>query len=139
MRLANFLSLLAVPATWAASMPESLVSVKATGAVQNPKMDKSQYVPNTQKPRTFVMANIPNEADDQQSVVRNLLYSNGFNARGLCAITSTWLRNRAHPGAIRKIVNAYGEAVDSLTKHVHLMNRYTPVEHASRSHAFPHY
>lgn len=110
------------------SLPDSLASSKTIREAESPDLSKLQYIPDSQKPRVFVLTDILNEPDDQQSVVRYLLYSNEFNTRGLCATTSTWLRERAHPDAIRRIVNAYGEVVDNLNKHVHPLNQYTPVE-----------
>jgi hypothetical protein len=69
------------------------------------------------KPRIFIMSDILNEPDDSMSLVRYLLYSNEFDTRGLCAVTSTWLRNSTHPEQMRAIVNAYGEVVNNLNNH----------------------
>lgn len=93
-----------------------------------PDLTKLQYIPDSHKPRTFVLTDILNEPDDQQSVVRYLLYSNEFDTRAICATTSTWLRDKPRPEAIRKIVEAYGEVVDNLNKHVHPQNQYSPVD-----------
>ncbi|KAJ3548123.1 hypothetical protein NM208_g1157 [Fusarium decemcellulare] len=89
---------------------------------------KLAYVPDNQKPRVFVLTDILNEPDDQQSVVRYLLYSNEFNTRALCATTSTHLRNETHPDRIEQIVKAYGQVVKNLNRHVHPWNQYTPAE-----------
>lgn len=71
------------------------------------------------KPRVFVLSDIENEPDDQQSLVRYLLYANEFDTRGICAVTSAWLPTRVAPESMRKIVTAYGEVVENLNEHVH--------------------
>ena len=58
------------------------------------------------------------EWDDSESLLRYLLYSNEFNTRGSCAVTSTRLRNATHHEAIRQIITAYGTLSDNLNKHV---------------------
>ncbi|KAF7369387.1 DUF1593-domain-containing protein [Mycena venus] len=81
------------------------------------------------KPRMFILSDILNEPDDSMSLVRYLLYANEFDTRGLCAVTSTWLRNSTHPEEMRKIVTAYGLVVDQLNCHVHPEFAYQPAEH----------
>jgi hypothetical protein len=49
------------------------------------------------KPRVIVLTDITNEPDDQQSLVRFLVYSNEFDVEGIVATTSTWLRNQVRP------------------------------------------
>lgn len=72
----------------------------------------------TQKPRIFILSDTLNEPDDSQSLVRYLLYSNEFQTEGIVATTSTWLPNKTHPEAIRKIIRAYRCVVDNLNQHV---------------------
>lgn len=69
------------------------------------------------KPRIIVLTDITNEPDDQQSMVRFLVYSNEYDVEGLIATTSTWLRDKTVSKTIRKCVNAYGEVQNQLTKH----------------------
>jgi hypothetical protein len=64
------------------------------------------------KPRVLVLTDISNEPDDEESLVRFLLYSNEFDVEGLVATTSVWLRDRIRPDIIRETVEAYGQ--DSL-------------------------
>ncbi|KAJ8133155.1 hypothetical protein O1611_g469 [Lasiodiplodia mahajangana] len=71
------------------------------------------------KPRLFILTDILNEPDDSMSMVRLLLYSNEFDLQGLCATTSSSLRNATHPEAISEIIDAYGLVVDNLNSHVH--------------------
>ena len=47
--------------------------------------------PFVARPRVVVMTDIANEPDDQMSLVRFLLYSNGWDTEGLVASTSTCL------------------------------------------------
>ena len=69
------------------------------------------------KPRIIVLTDITNEPDDQQSLVRFLVYSNEFNVEGLIATTSTWLRDRTSPENIRQCVDAYDKVRNQLAKH----------------------
>jgi hypothetical protein len=69
------------------------------------------------KPRVFVLTDISNEPDDEQSLVRFLVYSNEFDVEGLVATTSTWLRNKTRQDIIRRFIGAYGEVRPNLLKH----------------------
>jgi hypothetical protein len=80
------------------------------------------------KPRVFILSDIENEPDDQESLVRYLLYANELETRGICAVTSAWLPTRTAPESMRKIVEAYGKVVDNLNKHVHPDAQYPPAE-----------
>ncbi|KAL2803246.1 DUF1593-domain-containing protein [Aspergillus granulosus] len=80
------------------------------------------------KPRVFILSDIENEPDDQESLVRYLLYANEFETRGICAVTSAWLPTRTAPESMRKIVKAYGEVVGNLNKHVHPEAQYPAEE-----------
>jgi hypothetical protein len=72
------------------------------------------YVP---KPRVIVLTDIANEPDDQMSLVRFLVYSNGFDVEGLIAGTSTWMRNRVRPDVINSVIDAYAQVKASLDGH----------------------
>jgi hypothetical protein len=80
------------------------------------------------KPRVFILSDIENEPDDQESLVRYLLYANEFDTRGICAVTSAWLPTRTAPESMRKIVEAYGKVVGNLNHHVHPGAQYPPAE-----------
>lgn len=69
------------------------------------------------KPRYFVLTDISNEPDDEQSLVRLLLYSNEFHIEGLVATTSVWLRDKLRPERIDERVQAYGEVRENLLMH----------------------
>ena len=67
----------------------------------------SQPDPYVARPRIVVMTDIANEPDDQMSMVRFLLYSNGFDVEGLVATTSTWMKNKVRPDVILSLHYAY--------------------------------
>ena len=47
------------------------------------------------KQRVFVLTDITNEPDDQQSLVRFLVYANEYDIEGIVATTSTHLEIRS--------------------------------------------
>jgi len=69
------------------------------------------------KQRLFVLTDITNEPDDQESLVRLLVYSNEFDLEGLVATTSTHLRTQVRKDKIEKLVRNYGEVKANLDKH----------------------
>ncbi len=81
------------------------------------------------KPRVIVLTDITNEPDDEESMVRFLVYSNEFDVEGLIATTSVWLRDKVRPENIRERIRAYGQVRSNLLKHApgyptmeHLLN-----------------
>jgi len=69
------------------------------------------------KQRVIVLTDISNEPDDEESMVRFLVYSNEYDVEGIIATTSTWLRNRTRLDLIERQIAAYGEVRDNLQKH----------------------
>ncbi|EKB49449.1 DUF1593 domain-containing protein [Cecembia lonarensis] len=69
------------------------------------------------KQRVFVLTDIMNEPDDQQSLVRFLVYANEYDVEGLVATTSTHLMNATNQARIRELVNAFALVVGNLEKH----------------------
>lgn len=69
------------------------------------------------RPRLIVLTDITNEPDDQESLVRLLVYANEFDIEGIVATTSTWLRDRTSAQDIRQCVTAYGKVRGNLAKH----------------------
>jgi hypothetical protein len=69
------------------------------------------------KPRVIVLTDITNEPDDEQSMVRFLVYSNEYDVESLIATTSVWLRTTVRPDKIRERIEAYGKVRDNLLKH----------------------
>ena len=69
------------------------------------------------KQRVFVLTDITNEPDDQQSLVRFLVYANEYDIEGLVATTSTHLRNKTRKDKIEALVRDYGKVKGNLDKH----------------------
>ena len=69
------------------------------------------------KPRVFVLTDISNEPDDEESMVRFLVYANEYDVEGLVATTSTWLRSKTRQDLIRRQLDAYGQVHHNLSKH----------------------
>ncbi|MEK7677017.1 MAG: nucleoside hydrolase-like domain-containing protein [Verrucomicrobiota bacterium] len=67
--------------------------------------------------RVFVLTDISNEPDDEESLVRFLVYANEYDVEGLAATTSTWLKNKTREDLIRRQLEAYGQVRDNLAKH----------------------
>lgn len=65
----------------------------------------------------IVLTDITNEPDDQESLVRFLVYSNEYDVEGLIATTSTWLRDRTIAQNIRQCVDAYAQVKKNLDVH----------------------
>lgn len=74
-------------------------------------------IETVEKPRVIVLTDITNEPDDEQSLVRFLVYANEFDVEGLIATTSTWLRNKVVPEKIVRQVEAYGKVRANLVRH----------------------
>jgi hypothetical protein len=69
------------------------------------------------KQRVFVLTDITNEPDDQQSLVRFLVYSNEYDVEGLVATTSTHLRSQVRKDKIEELIRSYGEVKPNLDIH----------------------
>ncbi|WP_239491891.1 DUF1593 domain-containing protein [Luteitalea sp. TBR-22] len=73
--------------------------------------------PYVGRPRVFVLTDIANEPDDQMSLVRLLVYAEGFDIEGLVATTSTWMRTGTRVDVIRAVLDAYAEVQPRLATH----------------------
>jgi len=69
------------------------------------------------RPRVVVLTVITNEPEDQESLVRFLVYSNEYDVQGLIATTSTWLRDRTSVQNIHQCVTAYAQVKTNLDIH----------------------
>jgi cellulose-binding protein len=98
-------------AAWAAA---GLSLAAAAAAAPPPGSQPDAFVA---RPRVVVMTDIANEPDDQMSMVRFLLYSNGWDVEGLVASTSTWMKNRVRPDVILSVLDAYESVQPNLLKH----------------------
>jgi hypothetical protein len=70
-----------------------------------------------EKPRLLVLTDISNEPDDEESLVRLLVYSNEFDLEAIVATTSVWLRNRTRADLIRRGIEAYAQVRPNLLLH----------------------
>jgi hypothetical protein len=73
------------------------------------------------KPRLLVLTDIGEDPDDQQSMIRLMLYTNEFELEGLIATASGFPGERrkeeVRPHLIREIVEAYGQVRGNLVRH----------------------
>lgn len=67
--------------------------------------------------RVFVLTDISNEPDDEESLVRFLVYANEYEIEGLVATTSTWLRNTTRVDLIHRQLDAYAQVRPNLLRH----------------------
>ncbi len=67
--------------------------------------------------RVFVLTDISNEPDDEQSLVRFLVYANEYDVEGLVATTSTHLRSGPREDLIRRQLEAYSKVRPNLEQH----------------------
>ena len=70
-----------------------------------------------EKQRVIVLTDITNEPDDQQSLVRFLVYSNEYDVEGIVATSSVHLRDKARKDKIEELINAYEKVQPNLKKH----------------------
>ncbi|KAA6456504.1 DUF1593 domain-containing protein [Acidobacteria bacterium AB60] len=73
--------------------------------------------PEQPRQRMIVLTDIGAEADDTESTVRLLLYTDVIDLKGLVATTSTWKRTSVSPDLIRGVIDAYGKVYANLVKH----------------------
>ncbi|MES1201290.1 MAG: nucleoside hydrolase-like domain-containing protein [Pseudomonadota bacterium] len=75
------------------------------------------FADDTRTNRLIVLTDIENEPDDTMSMVRLMLYTNEIELEGLIATTSTHMRGRIAPDAIRAIINRYALVQPNLVLH----------------------
>ena len=69
------------------------------------------------KQRVFVLTDITNEPDDQESLVRFLAYANEYDIEGLVATSSTHLREKVREDKIEELIHSYGKVKQNLDVH----------------------
>jgi len=69
------------------------------------------------KTRVIICTDMSNEPDDQQSLVRALLYSNELDIEGILATTSCFKRSSPDIQAIRRVIDAYDKVHPNLLLH----------------------
>jgi hypothetical protein len=92
----------------------SAALVTASKAEAKPNSSDVFAKQNKIKHRLLVLTDIGGDPDDQQSMIRLLLYANEFDLEGLIA-TST--RSRINPDEIRMRIEAYRKVRPNLVKH----------------------
>lgn len=70
-----------------------------------------------EKPRLFVLTDLANEPDDEESLVRLFAYANEFDIEGLVATTSWSLRENPREDLIHRTIDAYEKVVHNLRTH----------------------
>ena len=70
-----------------------------------------------EKPRLVVMTDIGGDPDDEQSLVRFLLYTCDFDVEGLCTGFGHGHYQNTRPELLHKGIDAYGEVLANLRKH----------------------
>ncbi|HWA87073.1 MAG TPA: nucleoside hydrolase-like domain-containing protein, partial [Opitutus sp.] len=78
--------------------------------------EPAQFVAHS-KPRLIVLTDLSNEPDDEESLVRLLVYANEFDLEGLVATTSNWLKQNPREDLIRRDLAAYAKVLPNLAKH----------------------
>ena len=99
-----------------------VIGILAIGlATLLPSLGRSATAPDSRRPNTpnrlIVLTDIGAEADDTESMVRLLLYSDVIDIQGLIATTSTWKRTSVSPELIQDVVRAYSKVHTNLLKH----------------------
>jgi len=92
-----------------------LLTVSAISVLVNAQTPLTYEQPIKQ--RVIVLTDITNEPDDQESLVRFLVYANEYDIEGIVATTSTHLRNKVRKDKIEKLVSDYGKIKSNLDKH----------------------
>jgi len=75
------------------------------------------YGQEIKKSRAIILTDIEADADDSQSLIRLLLYSNVIDIKGIIATTSTHQKENVYPESIQNIIRAYGKVHVNLLKH----------------------
>jgi hypothetical protein len=111
-------------------MNRSIINVFAAASCWVAAMLTTCAFATESKPRLLVLTDIGGDPDDQQSMVRLMVYSNEFEVEGLIASASGTpgeLKEAVvKPHLIREIVEAYGRVRDNLAQHA---DGYPTAEH----------
>jgi len=104
-------------ATGGAATGGSGIGGAMTGGAGGGGVDTRVTFERAAKPRVLVLTDISNEPDDEESLVRFLVYSNEYDVDGLIAVTSTWLKTEPRPALIRTAIDAYEQVRPALLVH----------------------
>lgn len=114
-----------LPAKWrrlglAATLATASLSAPALtteAAPAAPAASPSPAKPELDRPRVVVLTDLSNEPDDEESLVRYLVYANEFDTEALIATTSIHLKDKIRPDLLHKAIKAYGEVLPNLRLH----------------------
>lgn len=67
--------------------------------------------------RVIILTDVENEPDDNESLVRLMLYTNEIDVRGIVATNSTHMRDRIAPETIFQVIDAYEQVRPNLLLH----------------------
>ena len=85
-------------------------NITAIEPTKDPALDQGKH-------RLFVLTDMGADNDDNQSMVRLVLYSNEIDIEGLVATTSTFMMDRTNTWIIKKVIDAYAQVQPNLLKH----------------------
>ena len=94
----------------------ALLGLLACATSPLPAQPDIHVVPHA-KPRLIVLTDLSNEPDDEESLVRLLVYADQFDLEGLVATTSNWLKQNPREDLIRRDLEAYAQIRPNLVKH----------------------
>lgn len=95
-------------------MIKYLPSLVICSLLSAPLMLRAEAAP---KSRVIVLTDMGADPDDEQSLVRLLLYANQLDLEGIVATTSCWQQNRIRPDFINRIIDAYEKVQPNLLLH----------------------
>ena len=73
--------------------------------------------PSLVKPRIIVTTDITNEPDDQESLIRLLMYANDFDIEGLIGSTGVWKLSDPATDVIHECIDGYAQVYQNLIQH----------------------
>ncbi len=83
-----------------------------------PLLNNAQSIkPEMVKPRIIVTTDITNEPDDQESLIRLLLYANDIDIEGLIGSTGVWKLCDPATEVIHECIDGYAQVLNNLLKH----------------------
>ena len=94
----------------------SLLAMLGFATLSLPAQESMRILPHA-KPRLIVMTDLSNEPDDEESLVRLLVYADQFDIEGLVATTSNWLKQNPREDLIHRDLDAYAQVRTNLARH----------------------
>lgn len=92
-------------------------TIGAAAQTVTPQDSPANLVAPDTKPRIINTTDLGADPDDEQSMVRQLVCANEFDIEGLIVTTGCWKKEQSNTHQLDKIVDAYGQCVNNLSKH----------------------